>query len=78
MLEQQDAILAIPEVAVAAPDSESPFVMVVEGSVARRKPVTLGLKGDTGWAVEGLSEGAQVVTEGHFGLPDGAQVRVIE
>ncbi len=78
VLEQRDAILAIPEVAIADPDSESPFVMVVEEGVARRKPVKLGLKGDEGWAVEGISEGEQVVTEGHFGLPDGAKVRVIE
>lgn len=78
VLEQQDGVLAVPEVAVAEPDSEAPFVMVIENDIARRKPVKLGLKGDGGWAVEGLSAGEQVVTEGQFGLPDGAQVRVIE
>jgi membrane fusion protein (multidrug efflux system) len=78
VLEQQEDVLAIPEKAISEPDSAEPFVMVVEGSTARRKAVQPGLRGDSGWAVGGLTAGEQVVVEGHFGLPDGAHVRVID
>ncbi len=78
VLEQQDGVLAIPENAVSEPDSDKPFVMVVDGSTAHRTYIELGLKGDAGWAVTGVEDGQQVVVEGHFGLPDGANVRVIQ
>jgi len=77
ILESREDVLAVPEDAVTNPESE-PWVMILEGSKARRKPVTLGLKGDGGWEVEGIAAGDQVVVEGHFGLPDGSAVRVIE
>ena len=71
-------MLAIPEKAISEPDSDKPYVMVVDGTTARRTYIGLGLKGDTGWAIEGVPAGQQVIVEGHFGLPDGANVRVIQ
>lgn len=78
ILEEQAGVLAIPEVAVADPDSGKPYVMVAAADKAERVYVELGLKGDEGWAVQGLDAGQQVIVEGQFGLPDGASVRVID
>ena len=77
VLEEEAAVIAVPQAAVAEPDGE-PFVMTIDGTTARRRPVTIGLKGDSGWAVAGLQPGERVVVEGQFGLPDGATVRVID
>jgi RND family efflux transporter MFP subunit len=78
ILEEQADVLAIPDVAVADPDSEKPYVMVASADKAKRVYIQVGLKGDEGWAVEGLNAGDEVIIEGQFGLPDGATIRVID
>ena len=76
VLEQRDDVVVVPESALDTSSGE-PVVMVLEGDKARRQPVTLGLRGDDGLEVGGIAAGARILTEGHFGLPDGSAVRVI-
>ena len=52
--------------------------MVASADKAKRVYIQVGLKGDEGWAVEGLNAGDEVIIEGQFGLPDGATIRVID
>jgi membrane fusion protein (multidrug efflux system) len=76
VLEEKADVVTVPVLAVTDADSD-PWVMVVQADVAQRVKVQLGLHGDAGWEVTGVEPGAQVITEGHFGLPDGSRVRVI-
>jgi len=77
VVDQRPEAIVVPAVAVTD-GVDSPYVMVVEGTTARRTPVEPGLRGDDGWEVTGVSPGAQVVVEGQFGLPEGATVRVLQ
>jgi len=77
VLESRSDAVVVPDRAVTSPDSE-PFVMVLDGNLARKQPVRLGLRGDAGWEVEGIEPGTQVIVEGNFGLPDGSLVRPIQ
>ncbi len=76
-VEQRPLVLAVPEPAITE-GKPFPFVMVLDGVRARRVPVTTGLRGDRGVEVDGVEEGSQVLIEGHFGLPDGSLVRVVD
>ena len=76
VVEKRDDVVYVPERAVTR-HGGGHYVMLLEGDTAKRRPVTPGLRGDQGWQIEGVQAGEQVVIEGHFGLPDGATVRVI-
>lgn len=77
MVSRKDDVISVPPKAVTKGD-DGAWVMVVEGDTAKRRAVTPGLRGDDRWELGGVQPGENVVVEGHFGLPDGAQVRVIE
>lgn len=54
-------------------------VFVVEGDIARRRAVTLGIRGTRAIEItQGLSESDRVIAPVPHGLKDGARVRVIE
>ena len=77
VLEQRDDVIVVPDSALDT-SGGGPVVMVLEGDKATRQPVTVGLRGDDGLEVTGIAAGAQILVEGHFGLPDGSAVRVIK
>ncbi len=77
VLERLEDVVIIPNKAVTNAD-EGDFVMVVDGERAKKVAVTPGVRGDQGRQVDGLEPGARVVVEGHFGLPDGNPVKVVE
>jgi RND family efflux transporter MFP subunit len=67
--------LAIPQKAVL----ENRYVFLVQGDVAQRRDVSLGLQNSELVEVtEGLKEGDVVVVEGNFGLEDGAKIKIEE
>ena len=76
MVDKVSGVVSVPPRAVTR-QTDSSYVMVIEGEKATRRPVTPGLRGDGSWAIEGVQAGEKVVVEGQFGLPDGAVVRVI-
>ncbi len=76
VVEQRSDVVAVPERSVTR-HGEGYYVMVLDDHTARRRPVTPGLRGDNGWEVTGVEPNEQIVTEGHFGLPDGATVRIL-
>ncbi len=77
VLERLDEVVLVPNKAVTTAEAGA-YVMVVEGDRAKRVAVTPGVRGDQGRQVQGLDPGATVVVEGHFGLPDGNPVKVVE
>lgn len=77
VLEQRDDVVVVPESALDTSSGE-PVVMVLKDGKAARQPVTLGLHGDDGLEVGGIAAGDQILVQGHFGLPDGSAVRVIQ
>lgn len=77
VLETRPGVLVVPEAAVLGTD-EAPYLLALQGGVAKRIPVKVGLRGDQGVEVEGaLQEGDLVGIKGHFGLEDGAAVEVV-
>jgi membrane fusion protein (multidrug efflux system) len=54
------------------------YLFVVDGAVARRRPVSLGLE-EEGQVevVRGLAAGDRVIVAGQGGLKDGASVKVL-
>ena len=76
VVESRPEVISVPEQAISQ-DATQAFVMVLENDRAKRFPVTPGLRGDLGVEVVGLPEGARVLIEGQFGLPDGSTVRVV-
>ena len=74
-LEPQDAVL-IPSRGVTQQEGTGAyFAMIVEGGVAVRRELELGLMyGEHYEVLIGLEGGEQVVTSGRFGLADGASV----
>ncbi len=76
VVEARPDVVSVPEGAVTR-HGDGYYVMVLDGKTARRRPVTPGLRGDNGWEVSGVEPDEQIVTEGHFGLPDGATVRIL-
>lgn len=74
VIAQRDDVLAIPRRAVARSD-EGPFVFVVDGGTAVRRPIKLGVaEGTRVEVVEGLNDGDPVVVLGQDGLKDGTAV----
>ena len=67
--------LAVPAAAITFSEG-NPSVWVLEQGRARRQPVTLGLKGDAAYQVDGVDEGATVIADNLALLSDGAQVEV--
>lgn len=55
-------------------DGEDTFVFVVEGTRARRVPVTLGISNGNVTEIQGVSEGDQLVIQGQDQLFDDAEV----
>lgn len=76
VVESREDVVFVPERAVTH-HADGYYVMVLDGTTARRRPVTPGLRGDNGWEIGGVEADERIVVEGHFGLPDGANVRVL-
>jgi len=73
-------VLAVPIQSVVRDEEGMSVIAIVEDDMARRQPVTTGLRDDK-WievAAEGLQAGMTVVTEGAYGLPETTKVHVIE
>jgi RND family efflux transporter MFP subunit len=78
VLERRDAAMYVPDEAVRETEGQS-YVMVAQGTVARRRPVETGLVGDQGTEITtGLQAGELVVVAGNFGLPDEALIEVAQ
>ncbi len=73
-------IVPVSAVSLDATNSDKGKVMLVdEQSVAREKEVTVGIRSaDHVQIISGLEEGATVVIEGNYALPDGTKVQVNE
>lgn len=70
------AVLAVPEVAVLTRATES-YVFVVADGKARKRTVTVGVRGGGNVEVlSGLQDGDQVIVEGQTTLNDGDQVTI--
>lgn len=66
---------AVPELAIVD-DGDQSFVFVVDGDVAKRVPVSTGLRqGGMVEITKGVRAGARVVTEGVVKLTDGQRIR---
>lgn len=73
--------LVVPTTALRDSDGDGKFesVFVVDGQVARSKPVTLGyLTTDYAEIVDGIAEEEQVITESRAGLKDGSKITLLE
>ena len=76
---EKPGVLAAPIESVTADVEGVQAIAVVQGDTATRVPVITGVR-DGGLievAGEGLTEGAQVVTEGAYGLPEETKVRIL-
>ncbi len=72
-------LLAVPRQAILTAENGATSVMIVgPGLRARRVPVRLGIR-QGGWVAiqSGIAAGAQVISSGAYGLPNGTQVRVM-
>lgn len=71
--------MTVPAAALLAENDRSAAVMVLEGGPdalrVRRVPVTVRARTGTGFVVDGLSDGAEIVTAGAYRLTDGQPVR---
>jgi RND family efflux transporter MFP subunit len=77
--EQRHDRLTVPIESVVRADGGS-VIAVVDGDIARQRPVTVGLREGNLVEIEGdaLQEGMIVVTEGAYGLPKETKVRVVD
>lgn len=77
-VERREGAIAVPSGAVVT-SGASPYVYVVEGERAYRRPVEVGLEYE-GWTevLRGVEPGAMVVVSGHSLLTDGAPVALME
>ena len=74
-LRQRAGVLIAPRAALLY-DGEQPYVFVIAGGAAHRKPVTLGaLDGDRVEIVQGLAAGDRVAVDGAAALDDGMAAR---
>jgi len=82
LCEEHADCLAVPEAAVIADTvgGEAGTIVVVEGDLAVRKPVRLGLRenGLVEVIAEGLKEGQMIVTVEAYAVPDKARIRVVK
>ena len=71
--------LAVPTESVVRAD-EGSVIAVVDGDIARQRPVKVGLREGSLVEIEGdaLKEGMTVVTEGAYGLPKETKIRVVD
>jgi len=77
-LKEKPNTLAVPREAVSE-EGGKPFLFVVEGNQAFRRPVVTGIEqGQLIEVVEGLKDGDKVVIRGQESLRDGSAIRVIE
>ncbi len=78
IVEVRRGVLRVPEPALLS-GPEGTAVEIVEGGKAKQVPVRVAAK-DGRWAGidEGLSEGAQVIVQGNYALPDGTPVQAKE
>lgn len=68
--------LVVPSDAVGGAATSAPWVLVVEHGRVRRRPVTLGIRGDGHTEIaSGLEAGAEVVAAAGVALADGQRVR---
>lgn len=77
--EEHPDVLVVPEASVVTRPDEGSWIVVVEGDRAVRRPVTVGLR-DRGLAEvsgEGVVEGARIVTDEAYGLPEETAIRVV-
>lgn len=75
--ERDDALVVPPTVIVS--EGEKPFVYVVEGDKAHKRPVTIGLRTpDQLELTSGVKEGDQIVTLGQGQLQDGDTVTIVQ
>jgi membrane fusion protein, multidrug efflux system len=75
---QHDSAIVVPREALQVRDQGN-VAIVLEGDVARVRPVRLGaFEGDRVLVEEGLAPGDRLVVNGHRGLVDGQRVQVVE
>ncbi|MBI3927846.1 MAG: efflux RND transporter periplasmic adaptor subunit [Armatimonadetes bacterium] len=67
--------VVVPRDALQVRQDES-YVMVREGSVARKKAVKVTFETEHQAVVQGIPAGVQVITAGAYGLDDGREIRV--
>jgi membrane fusion protein (multidrug efflux system) len=76
--QSRDNVLTVPRTALLGEDQSTASVFVVDGDKAKRQAVKLGYIGaGVAEIVEGISDGAQVVTLGQAALRDGTKVQVL-
>ena len=74
-VESHENALVVPQAAVL----ENSYVFVVEGGKAVRKNVTLGIQNTTMVEIlSGLADGEAVISDGNYGLEEGAPVQILE
>ena len=72
----KDGVLLVPRYSVLQAPDESYYVFTIDGALARKKPVKLGLKSDyTVEITEGVTEGSLIVATPDTTLVDGAKVK---
>lgn len=77
MLDNIDGAIAVPDEAIlTSPKGDKMIVLLKDGKASRKKVIT-GVE-DSGWTqiISGLSEGEEVIIEGHEKLKDGVEVRL--
>lgn len=77
--EERRERLTVPVAGVVRTSDGSCEIAVVDGDMARRVPVTCGLREDDRVEIEGdgLDVGMQVVTAGVYGLPAESRIRIV-
>ena len=79
VIEERRDRLAVPRASVYTDHDGQSTLSIVEGGVARRKVVKVGLRDGALVEVagEGVGEGATVVTTGSYALPEETKVRIL-
>ena len=75
--DEHRGVLLVPRAALLSdPDGKASAAMLVEGGKAKKVVVQLGFQDDQQAEVrEGLAEGAEVIVQGAYALPDGTPVK---
>lgn len=69
--------LVVPQEALVVEGDET-FVFVPQGEKVEKRKVTVGIReGDKSEITEGLKENERVVTQGAYGLGDGAKIKIV-
>ena len=64
IVESRTDVVFVPERAVTRHANAS-YVMVLDGAIAHRRAVTLGLRADNGWEIEGVQAGETEIGRAH-------------